>query len=137
MIVVVDASTVVGAALRSDGIPRRALVEASRNHALAMSGAVLEEIDEVLRRPKFRRSIPPQMVDEILALLVMASRWCFPTERVQDCRDVGDDIYLELALAARADVIVSSDADLLSMNPWRGVAIVNARSFVEGLRIES
>ena len=84
-----------------------------------MSGAVLEEIDEVLRRPKFRRSIAPQVIDEILAILGMASQWCFPNERVQDCRDVGDDIHLELALDAQADVIVSSDADLLSMNPWR------------------
>ena len=107
MIVVIDASTVVGAALRSDGIPRRALVEASRNHSLAVSGAMLEEIDEVLRRPKFQRSIPSQMVDEILVLLGMASQWYFHTERVRDCRDVGDDIYLELALDARTDVIPS------------------------------
>jgi predicted nucleic acid-binding protein len=41
-----------------------------------------------------------------------------------DCRDAKDDKYLEPALAAGAEVIVSSDDDLLVLDPWRGVRIL-------------
>ena len=135
MIVVFDASTLVGAALHSDGIPRRAIVEATRGHQVALSKAAFGEISEVLKRPKFRRSISLTTVDEILGLLTMAACWFEPSERVRDCRDPGDDIYLELALAAGAEVIVSSDRDLLSMEPWRDTGIITARAFLE--RIDS
>ena len=47
-----------------------------------------------------------------------------PVERVVDCRDAKDNKYLELALAAGADIIVSSDEDLLVLHPWRGVRIL-------------
>jgi hypothetical protein len=44
--------------------------------------------------------------------------------RVTDCRDPKDNKYLELALAAGAETIVSSDDDLLVLHPWRGVRIL-------------
>ena len=40
-----------------------------------------------------------------------------------DCRDPTDNKYLELALAAQAATIVSSDQDLLAVHPWRGILI--------------
>ena len=47
-----------------------------------------------------------------------------PTIRVTECRDAKDNKVLELALAAGAAVIVASDADLLVLHPFRGIAIV-------------
>jgi len=42
-----------------------------------------------------------------------------------------DDKYLALAAAGNADIIVSSDVrDLLSMNPWRGIAILSPADFL-------
>ncbi|HEY5210063.1 MAG TPA: putative toxin-antitoxin system toxin component, PIN family [Stellaceae bacterium] len=40
------------------------------------------------------------------------------------CRDPTDDKFLELAINGRADVIVSGDADLLVLHPFRGIPIV-------------
>ena len=45
-------------------------------------------------------------------------------ERVQDCRDAKDNKFLELALTAKADVLVSSDIHLLELNPYRAIGIV-------------
>ena len=67
---------------------------------MALSVAIFREISEVLKRPKFSRSIPLGTADEILGLLAMGASWFEASERVQDCRDPGGDIYLELALAA-------------------------------------
>lgn len=53
-----------------------------------------------------------------------------PDHTVTDCRDAKDDKYLELALAAGAAVIVSSDADLLVLHPWRGVRILQLAAYL-------
>jgi predicted nucleic acid-binding protein len=46
------------------------------------------------------------------------------------CRDPNDDHILALALVAQADVIVSSDHDLLVLHPWRGFPILTASQFL-------
>ena len=89
-----------------------------------MSEAVAGEIREVLGRPKFARVLTPRRQTEIAALLFTEAHWFEPTSRITDCRDPSDDKYLELVLAANATVLVSSDKDLLSLHPWRGVPIL-------------
>jgi predicted nucleic acid-binding protein len=54
------------------------------------------------------------------------------TERIAACRDVTDDKFLELAVSGKADMIVSGDADLLVLNPFRGIPIVTPAAFVQG-----
>ena len=39
-------------------------------------------------------------------------------------------MFLALALAAEAEVIVSSDEDLLVLHPWRGISILNPAEFI-------
>jgi putative PIN family toxin of toxin-antitoxin system len=50
-----------------------------------------------------------------------------PGKKVTACRDPKDDKFLEAALAAGADCIVSGDTDLLDLNPFEeiptGVAV--------------
>ena len=62
--------------------------------------------------------------DRVLNLVREAAVRFEPVVRVTDCRDAKDNIYLELALAAGAKTIVSSDMDLLVLHPWRGVRIL-------------
>lgn len=50
--------------------------------------------------------------------------------RVRDCRDPKDDKYLELALAAGAATIVSSNDDLLALDPWRGVHLLSPADYL-------
>jgi uncharacterized protein len=56
--------------------------------------------------------------------------WFVPSERVADCRDPKDDRYLELALAAGAAFIISSDDDLIVLHPWRGVSILSPAAYL-------
>jgi uncharacterized protein len=124
LFIVLDASSVVAAALKTDGIPRRALVLARERHTIALSEPVFSEIEGVLRRPKFARVLTEDRRLEVLELLSAAAIWFEPHVDVHDCRDAKDNKYLELALAAAAAVIVSSDADLLDLGPWRGIQIM-------------
>ena len=56
--IVFDASALVGAALKVDSVPERALLRAEEVDLFALSAAVDTEIAEVLVRPKFERAIP-------------------------------------------------------------------------------
>jgi uncharacterized protein len=48
----------------------------------------------------------------------------------QPCRDPQDDKFLALARHCKADIIVSSDSDLLVLNPWQGVPILTPAQFL-------
>lgn len=54
---------------------------------------------------------------------------------MRQCRDPNDDKYLVLAQAGSADVIVSSDDDLLVLHPWRGISIPSPADFLAASEI--
>ena len=128
--VVFDASSIVGAALKTDSIPERALLLARSHDTVCLSSAVEGEIREVLQRPKFGRYISDISRQRILDIVGAGALMFHPTERVSDCRDVKDNKYLELGLAAAASIIVSSDEDLLVLDPWRGIRILRPADYV-------
>jgi putative PIN family toxin of toxin-antitoxin system len=121
---------VVGAALTRDGIPRQALLKARREDVIAVSPSVVAEIHDVLARPKFVHVLSTEDRAVVLGLLMDAAVWVRPTVPISDCRDAKDNQYLELALAASADVIISSDNDLLVLDPWRGIRIMRPADYL-------
>jgi putative PIN family toxin of toxin-antitoxin system len=129
-LIVFDASTFVSAALKASSIPERAVLRAEEVDIFVLSIAVDFEIAEVLRRPKLARAIPLERRDRFLRILRDAAIWFDPVVRVTDCRDAKDNKYLELALAAGAETIVSSDDDLLVLHPWRNVRILNPAGYL-------
>ena len=116
--VVFDASSIVGAALKEASIPERAPLLARSHDTVCLSPAVEAEIREVLQRPKFREYISDITRARVLDILGAAALIVEPSERITDCRDAKDNKYLELTLAAGASIIVSSDEDLLVLDPW-------------------
>ena len=136
MRVVFDASSIVSASLRPDSIPDRALTHALAHCELCTSAEHLAELEEVFRRKRFNSYV--DLDSRLLLLEVIRARavvYVVP-ESVWSgvrgsCRDGEDDFLLALAMAAEADVIVSSDRDLLVMHPWRGVRIVTPAEFLE------
>ena len=93
-------------------------------HILVNTGRVLatvlktpdEEVDEYLR---------------VLAEMAEASGGGItdPPQTVGDCPDWEDNRILDLAAAVGAFLIVSADADLTSMSPWRGRPIIEPSQF--------
>lgn len=128
--IVFDASALVAAALKANSVPERALLHAEEVDVFALSTAVAAEIVVVLGRPKFARAIRSERRARILEILRGEAVWFEPAVRVSDCRDPKDDKYLELALAAGAETIVSGDDDLLVLDPWRGVRILRPAAYL-------
>jgi putative PIN family toxin of toxin-antitoxin system len=129
-VIVFDATTLVSATFRRDGVPARAVRHALRSDRIAVSEAVLAELLDVLDRPRLARFVDPELRAELVGQLDALGAFFTPTEAVADCRDAKDDKYLELALAAGAWAIVSGDADLLVLHPWRGVRILRPAEYL-------
>jgi putative PIN family toxin of toxin-antitoxin system len=131
-VIVFDASTLVGAAIRRGSVPDRAMRHAFATDRVAISQAMVAELVDVLHRPRLARFVDPGLRDDVLSLVNTEGAVFAPTEQVTDCRDPKDNLYLELALAAKAERIVSSDADLLVLHPWRGVRILRPADYLAG-----
>jgi uncharacterized protein len=130
-VIVFDVSTLVGAVLKRDSVPERALLKARAIDRLAMSDAVEEEFRRVLRRRKFDRYVSQEERDEFISYVLAATTRFAPVDRIDDCRDPTDNMYLELAITSQAGIIVSSDQHLTEMDPWRDVRIVQPSRYLE------
>ena len=128
---VVDASTLVGAMLRPRSVPRQAVEMLLEDYVVVLSTDILAEVTEVLRRPKFDRHAPIEDRIAFLTFFLVRTLVVEVTTEVTACRDPTDDKYLSLAVSAEADVIVSSDADLLALDPFRRIRILSPRDFLD------
>lgn len=134
--VVFDTSSMVSASLRPDSIPDKALTRALTHCVLCTSDEHLVELEEVLRRKRFNAYVDLDSRLRLFAAIRAHAVLCTVPEPVLEdvrgnCRDARDEFLLAPALAAEADVIVSSDRDLLVLHPWRGIPIVTPAQFLE------
>jgi putative PIN family toxin of toxin-antitoxin system len=106
-------------------------LKARRQDVIALSPAVEAEILGVLARPKFARHLTPEDRTTILALISDAAVRVEPRFTIDDCRDSKDNKYLELAAAVNAGIIISSDRDLLALDPWRGTPVLLPRTYLD------
>jgi len=129
-LIIFDASSLVGVALKVNSIPAQAFTKALLNDRIALSSSVDGEIASVMLRPKFASKISAERRDHVLRQLRERAAWFEPSVTVSDCRDVKDNKYLELAIAAEAGIIVSSDDDLTVLDPWRGIRILRPADYL-------
>lgn len=73
------------------------------------------------------------MAQEVLTQLALA-QIVEPEEVPAVSRDPKDDIFLACAKAAEAQYIVTEDKDLLVLNPYNGIQIINALDFLRVLQ---
>jgi len=97
-----------------------------------VSRATANELLRVLAYPGFRLSDAER--EELLAeFLPFAEVVNAPAGRrkLPRCRDPKDRIFLELAVAARADALVAGDADLLAIAPAFAIPILTPAAWRE------
>ncbi len=129
-IFVLDTNVIVSAVLSPRSVPRKAFDLAFLLGTVVVSGAILVEVDDVLRRPKFERYVSATERLQFLAKFVVDATIVEVAEVITDCRDSKDNKFLELAVNGSAKCIVSGDTDLLVLNPFRGIDIVTPQAFI-------
>jgi putative PIN family toxin of toxin-antitoxin system len=132
--VVLDVNVFVSALLAPTGSPAQILESwAADQFDVIVSPLLLTELERVLRRRKFKTSIPAVQVDALLSALaeegVSADD---PEARPAATPDPGDDYLVALARAIDADCIVSGDTHLTQLSNPRP-AIMTPREFLTSL----
>ena len=133
MRVVLDTNVLVSAALKLNSTPAAAARAVERGGILLKSLATERQLFDVLARPYFASLIGHE-TRAWLRKLISAAELVAITVRIAACRDPTDDKFLELAVNGRGDLIVSGDADLLALSPFRGIPIVTPAVFVRAGR---
>lgn len=128
MRVVVDTNVFISAALKASSWPAMVVRWVDSYGTLLKSQSTEQEVMLVLQRPRFAPMILPEFIDNINRMFTSAQLVTI-TERVIMCRDPKDDKFLELALNGRADLIISGDVDLLVLDQFQKIPIIDPATF--------
>ncbi|MEM1268508.1 MAG: putative toxin-antitoxin system toxin component, PIN family [Bacteroidota bacterium] len=128
--VVFDTNVLISAALSPKGTSRKAVDYAVRTQQLLLSKATYAELADVLDRPHLQRYLSAGSKAEFTSRLMTLGEWIEPSERIAACRDPKDDKFLELAVAGKAEYLVSGDQDLLVLHPFRDILILSPQAFL-------
>lgn len=114
---VLDPGVLVSALISPNGTPAKLLARAIAGELeLIASPALIAELDEVLRREKFRRHFDLDTASEYVALVRRTAIEAADPEEAPPLRssDPDDDYLIALANSQNA-VLVSGDSDLLEL----------------------
>ncbi|MFZ1801244.1 MAG: putative toxin-antitoxin system toxin component, PIN family [Chitinophagaceae bacterium] len=128
---VFDTNSLVSASLIGGTKTARAMDKAFILGKLAFSNGTMDELVEVLFRKKFDKYFLNNEENwNTIQRISISAIFFSPTEVITACRDPKDDKFLELAISANASCIITGDKDLLILNPFRGIPILNAADFI-------
>ncbi|OGH14251.1 MAG: putative toxin-antitoxin system toxin component, PIN family [Candidatus Levybacteria bacterium RIFCSPLOWO2_02_FULL_37_10] len=100
---------------------------------MVVSKPLLVELFEVLKRPEIHSKFASSVSIDYKQLLDFLSQ--AEVVEIGDIpnisRDIKDNKFLETAIAARADYLVSEDKDLLILGKYRGTQILTCRGFAD------
>src|SRR4030067_1565671 len=141
MIVVFDANIFVSALIVPHGYPAQVLEFWMQDKfKLVVSPAILEEVNRVVHYPRIRKKyhLPEEEVARYLQLISIAARIVNPRAYLSVIeKDPSDNRYIECALAAHAEYIITGDAHLLELTNYQGINILSPASFLILYRWES
>ena len=129
--VVADTNVLISRLLLPQSVAAKAVRKIVDEGDLLVSQATLEELADVLSRPKFDPYIDLEDRQEFFRVLNRIAERIPITYPIKACRDPKDDKFLEVAINGNATVIVTGDKDLLALHPFRNVEIITPAAFLK------
>jgi uncharacterized protein len=132
MRVVIDCNVVVSAALTPSGTCRLVVAEATGNHEILLSEAILAEYRDVAGRPKF----PPVVRERLHALIEEIAAYATIVtvpivSEIPSLPDKDDVIYVIVAISSDADVIVTGNLTHFTEPSYARALVVSPREFLD------
>ncbi|MCQ9380160.1 putative toxin-antitoxin system toxin component, PIN family [Methyloversatilis sp. XJ19-49] len=127
---VLDTNALISRLLLPTGVAARAVDHALARGVVLVSEETMNELAEVISRPKFDRYLSVAERVQFLRLFGGVARMVNITHRVAACRDPKDDKFLHVALNGEAEAIVTGDRDFLVLHPFHGISILSPADFV-------
>ncbi|MGF1639034.1 MAG: putative toxin-antitoxin system toxin component, PIN family, partial [Cyclobacteriaceae bacterium] len=117
MIFIFDTNALISAHLLKTSVNAEALKKALRIGKFVFSDVTFKEFAEVLYRKKLDKYFVEGEREEILSALTFKSSNLDPFVEIKVCRDPKVDMFLELAVSAKASCIITGDPHLLELHP--------------------
>jgi putative PIN family toxin of toxin-antitoxin system len=104
-------------------------------YVLIYSEPILTELVDVLNRPRIRNKygLSTEDIEIVVSLILLRGELVVPKRRITICRDSKDNMFLEAAADGSANVIVSGDDDLLSLENFEEIPIITPFEFLKGM----
>ncbi len=134
MRIVLDTNQFVSALIRKKGNPAQ-ILRAWREGRLelAVSQDLLEEVYEVLHRPRIKRKYH-LTAEDIEQYLLSLQKYALMMPGILEVNvvveDPDDNVIIACAVEAEADYIVSGDKHLLNLREYQGIRIIRASEFL-------
>ena len=135
--ITVDTNVIISALLKSDSVPARVVSYVLDECQLCISRYILDELEDVLKRPKVKRVLGwnKERIQIYLAGIEEASILIVdPPVLKVITQDPYDDNILACAVAAQVDYLVSGDGHLKRLGSYEGIQIVSPSEFLNILQ---
>jgi uncharacterized protein len=132
--VVLDTNVLVSALLKPDSVPDLLVsLILEKRSLLCLTEPIAEEYEEVLAREKFKK-LNRQKVAELIARLKSYALWVEPKVRLNVTKDDPEDNkFLECALEAKADFLVTGNTKHFPPKRFKKTLIVSPAEFLSAL----
>ncbi len=130
---VFDTNVLISTVLARRGGACRAFTEGNRIGVFLASGETLAELEAVLYRSKFDRYISRRDRDHFLRDFLGKSIPTPVSESFGACTDPDDNKFLDLAIAGKADYLVTGNLKDFPESPFRGVQILSPAAFFDAV----
>ncbi|MCY4014912.1 MAG: putative toxin-antitoxin system toxin component, PIN family [Gammaproteobacteria bacterium] len=128
-----DTNVLVSGLLSPHGLPATVVdLVGSGAHRVCFDGRVLAEYRDVLTRP--RLSLPLDGVETVLARLSTNGLRLAATPLDTTLPDPGDQPFLEVAVAAKVDYLITGNLKHFPPELCHGIAVVSPREFLAAIR---
>ena len=127
---VIDCNVFISAFIGSDTC-FQALDKVFSDYRVCHSDETLKELLETLKRPKFRHMLEAERIKMTLQILHSLGAFFTPEPRNIILPDPDDTIYLDLALTAHAEIIITVNKKHFPENLSNRIQILSPREFLK------
>lgn len=126
---VFDVNVLIRACLGSRRINALLRACVQTNCIILTNRLLVTELAETARKPRLSGRVDWGAYNDVLSLLAIAGEEVWIAQPFPGCRDQDDRYLLGMASAGRADYLVSSDQDLLSLKTIGPCRIITPEEF--------
>lgn len=133
--VVIDTNVFISGLLKSHSCRKIVNSLKEAKFILVISPQILDELIEVIARPKFHNVITRETAERLIETIKSQAILVKPSQRLNVIKgDPDDNRFLEAAIEARVDFIISGNHHLITLKTFRKIPIITAVQFLKKLR---
>ncbi|MBU3934129.1 MAG: putative toxin-antitoxin system toxin component, PIN family [Candidatus Omnitrophica bacterium] len=133
---VVDTNVFISGLLKSPSCRKIIDCLKKSKFILIISPQILDELIGVIARPKFHNVIVRKTAEKLIETIKTQASLVKPSQRVDVIKeDSADNRFLEAAIEAKADFIISGNKHLLLLKAFRNIPIVTPAKFLKMLKM--